>query len=216
MTRANQISGRAYLTNGRAIGGSAIPDSVVEDFDDQSYSGWSGDTSNWGFTQDPAISGYAATFSGNGANALYSDSLPNLPTRGDKIQYYTRLSTGDDRTGLDYFLETTGDGSEEGYGVFIDHRTDAFTLDRLDGGSFTELDSVSQAPQTDVWYRVLIDDSVSPMQVTIYNDDLESEVATLSPNSADDTYSGSNIGLKTVESEFGAGTQYFDEITSNV
>lgn len=29
MTRANQISGRAYLTNGRAIGGSAIPDSVV-------------------------------------------------------------------------------------------------------------------------------------------------------------------------------------------
>jgi len=29
MTRANQISGRAYLTNGRAIGGSAIPDSVL-------------------------------------------------------------------------------------------------------------------------------------------------------------------------------------------
>lgn len=28
MTRANQISGRAYLNNGRAIGGSAIPDSV--------------------------------------------------------------------------------------------------------------------------------------------------------------------------------------------
>lgn len=33
MTRANQISGRAYLTNGRAIGGSAIPDSVVQQFD---------------------------------------------------------------------------------------------------------------------------------------------------------------------------------------
>jgi len=39
MTRANQISGRAYLTNGRAIGGSAIPDSVdshirAQDYDD--------------------------------------------------------------------------------------------------------------------------------------------------------------------------------------
>lgn len=29
MTRANQISERAYLTNGRAIGGSAIPDYVI-------------------------------------------------------------------------------------------------------------------------------------------------------------------------------------------
>jgi len=38
MTRANQISGRAYLTNGRAIGGSAIPDSVVSRGADDSTS----------------------------------------------------------------------------------------------------------------------------------------------------------------------------------
>jgi len=191
------------------------PDNVIEDFDDESYSGWSGDTSNWGFSSSTSISGSAATFDGNGANKLFSDSLPNLPTRGDKIQYYTRLSTGDDRTEFNFFLDATGDESEDGYAIFVDHRGDAFLLVRLDGGSSTELDSVAQAPQTDVWYRVLIDDSVSPMEVSIFNDGSGSKVATLSPSSSDDTYTGSDIGIGAVESEFGAGTQYFDEITSN-
>jgi hypothetical protein len=195
------------------VNGSGILESVVEDFDDQSYSGWTGDTSNWGFTQNPAISGYASTFDGNGANAIYSDSLSNLPTRGDKIQYYTRLSTTDDRTMFYFFLETTGDESEDGYGVFVDSRADNFTLYRFDSGSLTTLDGVSQTPQTDVWYQVLIDDSQSPIVVKIYNNNTQSLVATLSPSSEDNTYSGTDIGLKAVENEFGAGIQYFDEIT---
>lgn len=68
MTRANQISGRAYLTNGRAIGGSAIPDSGVSrwEYEQDVTDSWNGndwaDNTSAAFTTNAQVGTYAKLF----------------------------------------------------------------------------------------------------------------------------------------------------------
>lgn len=72
MTRANQISGRAYLTNGRAIGGSAIPDSgLLHDYSLPSISLSDGDP----ISSIPDDSG-----AGNDLSQAISDNQPTYRT----------------------------------------------------------------------------------------------------------------------------------------
>jgi len=152
MTRANQISGRAYLTNGRAIGGSAIPDSLVSlyEFEDDSDktaaldSAGDNKASISGATYDPdsAVGSLALNFD---EGDFVSNSAVDLSAQGDtggiEISAWLKASETPSSTvyafgwatGLNYGVWCRIDGSNG--------NITAITWDDTSGSTTTILDS---------------------------------------------------------------------------
>ena len=104
--RAIPIDGRSYQIDGRAVARSAIPGSVIDNFNEILYEDqnktlsdyYSGDLSNYERVTSPTIDGTHSLEESSGStdSALFSnpnDGLENYPEAGDNFAFFVRAST---------------------------------------------------------------------------------------------------------------------------
>jgi hypothetical protein len=214
MTRGfpTAANGRAVDVSGRALVRSAIPDGLVDNFEDADSdppgvyesgddlsSFYIGDLSQFSRQQTTVKEGsYALQAQSSSGNpyAIFSDSGSGLnyyPSQGDTWRYWFRASVNDDIYG--FYFGTSGNartGSGEGYGIRCAFNQPDIRISRLDSGSITNLNITSQSFSADAWYEMEIawgtDDSIA---WTLYDD---TGAQLNSSSTTDSNYTSGGIG----------------------
>ena len=207
-----------------SVGIDAIPDGVVDNFEDADSDpagpyeeGETLDTyytdvdGSFNRTTTDVIEGDKAVEGNGTADGLISepgDGLPRYPEEGDKIEYLIRTPGNVPR----YFFNMAFDGTnlsgyELGFNLEFD---DAINIRRIDDGTATELASSSISASQNTWYLLEIDPPTtnsSSIDCTVYNVDTEdlsrgSQVADVS--ASDDNYIDQHgVGVRLGASETG-------------
>lgn len=92
---AAQSQSKTTITNG-IVELSQISETVMEDWESQSFSNYGGDTADWSFDTSTPLEGAASASpsTGSGAQIFSSSGLPVYPQRGDTIRGYFYSTPG--------------------------------------------------------------------------------------------------------------------------
>ena len=158
--QANAVSVGFDVLSPAVSVGSAIPDSVVDDFERDNLNPYD-QTGNWATTQNNVIEGdhalEVATDSGAswGEDALISDSgLDSYPQKGDVIAALLR-STGDNRVGFTFGAAGTGSNIDY-YAPTISSQND-FRIGKVSNNSFSNIETTTQTIADGEWYDLEVE-----------------------------------------------------------
>jgi len=216
--------------------GPAIPDSVVDNFEDSSDV--DGATEPFGiYDEDETISdkyegdtGYferVTDYSATGDYSLHIDDsserylagstdtgLPSTPSRGDTFEYSIRSNDSNPwRVGLLFGIQDissySGQYPDDCYVVgFEETGNDDMSIVKLDGGSISVLTTTSSGVSSDSWHRFEISwENDGDIDVTLY-DGSGNSLASMSAN--DDDFDGGGVGFTNPGS--GSREYWFDGV----
>lgn len=183
---------------------------IVDDFEDNNISEYTGDTGAFSTVQSPVQNGnYSLEYDASGQE-IFGTGLSTKPSRGETLKYYGRTTTNNDRCVTYFYVSNAVKGSVDGYGLAAPNtRGDTFQLNRYDSGSATSLASKTFDFVIDKWYEVTVKSTSSDLTVEL-RDEAGTLLETLS--ATDNTHSGSDIGFRGVDSSFGGENHYWDNI----
>jgi len=185
---------------------------VIDDFEDNDISEYSGDTGEYTVQSTTVkVGSYALeipNISGDGGRHIQSLSgLDKYPQAGDTFEFWVRSEVGNSAT-PGFALQN--DAKNDCYDILFNDST--LGIRKFSGGSVSTLSSVSHTISAATWYRIVVEwGGGGVITATVY-DSSGSEVSNVSAN--DTTYTGGGIFCG------GAGTGgdawYFDtwKITS--
>jgi len=217
MTRANPISERAYLTNGRAIGGSAIPDSVILQPKSDDLSNFSGDTSGWDINDNspvlfPDLGEGLSIKHTNGDFIGSTSGLANYPDVGDTHVWFFNpdaANSNDSSTQQIGFGHNSASAQDDGYRISADNRStdDDIKISRVDSGTATILKQTGVSWNKNSWHAIeILHESNGDITATVYdassltdplNYDSGTQLASLTSNDSQYITSGAydNTGI---------------------
>jgi hypothetical protein len=193
------------------LGYSAIPDSVVDNFEDGDLSEYSGSTGDFNVQQTTVFEGsYALERPGiPGTTAITSTSgLNHYPSRGGKFQYRFRATANAGRDAYVGFARQSEVEIADGYEIRTGLDDDNLEIALRDGG-FTVLNETPLVWPRDEWLRVRVDwgrESTDDITVTVFgasNSELASVTAT------DSTFDAGGVEFF---SSSGGGAVFWDEV----
>ena len=168
----------------------AIPDSVVDNFEEADLSEYS-NTGGFSVTSNTPVSDgvYSLKLINDGqANRMISTSgLANYPERGDTFRFNVQII---DDTALPQTMFGVQDANNF-YQISIDDRSDPgeFAFVKTIGGSRTRITTDSVSFSTGIWYLVEVEWTDPTITATLY-DDSETQVAELTADDTDFTSGG--------------------------
>lgn len=221
-----------YQHNGASFGvhdalkASAVPDSVVDNFEDADADPagvyetgdtltdyYGGDTGDWERQTSTVQSGGHALGSIGTTNVSVISSTTGLneyPSQGDSFACYTQATGNNNQESNGIFYGTpqeAGSGSISGYFAQVRYGSDSFHLFLASSGSFTELDASTATLSVDTWYDIQVSwgtDGSHAVDIV----DSGSVVASLS--TTDSTYTSGGIGFRQ-DFNTSNSVSYFDE-----
>ena len=197
---------------------------VLEDFNDQDLSDWTGATADWNFSTSTVKEGTASTYqvnSSSGSDAIRDESAS--VAQGDVIRWYARIASNsvpDGNVFCGYGVQSGGSASDfysstDVYAAVLSYESSEIELRRYDSGSpsGTAFASQSVTPPTDEWLTVTVawnGDNTHEMWV---HDSSGSQVANTS--GSDSTWTSGGLALASDDDSEGVN-QYVDEIVEGV
>lgn len=134
---------------------SAIPDSVVEDFERTSpLDDYGGDTGSFSVQQTDVYEGDDALLGSSTGIIASTSGLPSYPSQGEIFSARVAAAGGND-VSLGYAAQSeSGSSSFSGYTLAVDFSSNNLTLRRWDNGTPTTLSQVNtDSLSTDTWYE---------------------------------------------------------------
>ncbi|MFW5950076.1 MAG: hypothetical protein ACOCR6_01845 [archaeon] len=204
--RANTPSTGEVTLSGYQFG-SAIPDSVVDNFEDADadpagpYESGEGISDYYGGDTGSANRQTGTVYEGAHALELSSESaiistsgLPRYPAQGDTFSARIYLAGNSNDCGILYGCPSeAGEGSQSGYLTSVNDTND-FTLYRYDGGSVTEIGSDSGSASTGEWWEIEVAWGTDDSHEATFYDSSGTEQASIS--ATDDTYTDTGVGFR--------------------
>jgi hypothetical protein len=197
---------------------SAIPDSVVDNFEDILYEDagktlsdfYSGDLSNFERQTTTVFNGtYALRCIANGG--FYEidsfSGLQNYPSPGDSFELRMLLDGIDDE---DFRFDFGFQDKDNYYSINISPNTGSYRLEKREGGSEGALDSKSMSFNANVWYKVTTSWGTSGSLSTTLEDESGNQLASLSAN--DSTFTNGGIQFKATAAGGITNDVYWDEV----
>ena len=204
-----------------STGVSAIPDSVVDDFEDGDISEYSGDTAAWTVVQnnveqgDFALQKDAPDSFGESIWSLPGDGLQNYPQANSDIAVLVREEGGVIPV-FAFALEDDA-GTIKGYGVQYEFNEEISLrrIDDLSEFSATTLDSDSTIDtNSGEWYYILIERESDLKEVTLF--DLDDNPVSETISTTDTTYdTDEGIGFSNFTSISDTDQTVFDYVRAD-
>lgn len=167
---------------------------VIDDFEDQDVSEYTGSTGQASFPTYPTKHGsyslkLASATSGSDEDIISTSGLNNYPSDGDTYRYAAYAA--DDTAGLRHYFGASD--VDNTYRITLGFSSNSLQIHRFDGGSSTQLADVSASISSGSWYVVEVAwTSGGGFDVTLYESDGSTQVATAS--TTDTTYTGGGVG----------------------
>lgn len=183
---------------------------VVDSFEDNNISEYSGDTGNYQVKTDRSFSGDYALYNGGNNDTITSYSgLDNYPQPGDTIR--VRTYHGDDEAGSSIGFGFDSGGSN-GYRAGYHAGQDYWVIYQYENGSANDVSTVNDStPKSGQWWEWIIDWSLNnKITFTVLEDD-GSQITELTHDSSKD-YSGESLSFTTAH-QSGNHDHWWDIVT---
>ena len=196
--------------NGSAWEVVASPETVIDDFNDQSWDGYSGTYPQWGFSTSVTREGQASIFANLGAGtyrqiqAYEGGGLNYYPQRGDVIRYWTRLGSSGSVSQF-LFGKPSGSSNTNHYEIYVDDDLNRFgVLKDTSSGLSVVAPMQNISPSVGSWYEGELDwRTDGTIRVTLFNENGQQLATT---QGTDNQFTARGIG-------FVAGNHvYFDYV----
>ena len=197
--------------------GSAIPDSVVDNFEQSLYEDQGKSLADY-YNEDTGDFTRQNTVVAEGDTALRGDtdqtdlisngSLPNTISQGDAFRVYLRIDGGDNRAVFSFMASGTGANKglpNNGYTVQVNRRFDYFEISERASGSGAGSDT-GGSPNLGEWYRFEGGYDGSTVSGTFY-DSNNNSIVSLSFSPSTDHSGNSQVFFGR---EITGGTCYYD------
>ncbi|RLM53192.1 hypothetical protein DVK02_14985 [Halobellus sp. Atlit-31R] len=194
---------------------SAIPDTLVDNFEEPLYEDqskslsdyYAGDLANYTRQQNTVMEGdYALERNSSDSDFIVSTSGLNYPEPGDVWRYW--LQQNGDQNHTHYFGVQDSGSTDNAYDVTVHWNDQEIRLRKRSGGSNTSLDTTGQTITNGNWYEVeIMWETDGTITATLY-DDSGSELASVIGSDTD--YTDGGIGWSS--SGPGSGVVYTDNL----
>lgn len=195
---------------------------MVDDYEDNDISEYSGATGTLGTDTDALLGSYAA-YTPSGADNVFvysedGDGLNYYPAAGDKVAVYSKDNSGSDFPTVFFALNDTGSGVT-GYSWFLSANSDELELRRHDGMTGADIstsrttlaDDTSPTVNYDTWYEIewhwLTDGTISGKAYEVDQTDGTRGTEIASVSTTDSNYVGdTGVGFGVQAGDAGGGT----------
>jgi len=213
-----------YVQSNESGIGRAIPDSVVDGFEEQQYEDqnatlsdyYAGDTSHYTRQTNTVQDGTYAVKSDPSSDGVYRltsvSGLNTYPSQGDSFEYYVYKSGfSGSQIHINFACQDSSTYFKDGSSYLIsdEDNINSLSINRIDGGTVTsDLDSAGDTMPSGEWTRVEVDwQGDGTINIDFY-DSNNNNFASLS--TTDTTYTSGGIAWVHRERDGGSTTAYFD------
>lgn len=183
---------------------------IVDSFEDNGISEYSGDTAKYQVKTDRSFSGNSALYNGgNNDNITSYSGLDNYPQPGDTIRL--RTYHGDDEAGSSIGFGFDSNGNS-GYRTGYHAGQDYWVIYQYDNGSANDVSTVNDAtPKSGQWWEWIIDWGLNDKITFTVLEENGTEIAQLSHNSSAG-YVGESVSFTTAH-QSGNHDHWWDIVT---